>query len=118
MNIQADLYVLAPELILAIGALALLLIGAVAGNKSAGTLTILSVILVAAASREPAAFAIAALRRWWQRGVPRAGPAAAHARTRLPWRWRPGRPDALRPGSLVLLCRPAYVQRLRLLLPA
>jgi NADH-quinone oxidoreductase subunit N len=50
VNIQADLYVLAPELILAIGGLALLLIGAVAGNKSAGTLTILSVILVAASA--------------------------------------------------------------------
>ena len=47
MNIQHDLYVLLPELILAIGAMALLLIGAVRGDRSAGTLTILSVILIA-----------------------------------------------------------------------
>jgi NADH-quinone oxidoreductase subunit N len=47
MNIQADLYVLLPELILAIGAMALLLIGAVRGDKSANTLTILAVILIA-----------------------------------------------------------------------
>src|ERR1700761_2949550 len=47
MNIQADLYVLLPELILAIGAMVLLLIGAVRGDKSANTLTILAVILIA-----------------------------------------------------------------------
>jgi NADH-quinone oxidoreductase subunit N len=47
VNIQADLYVLLPELILAVGAMALLLIGAVRGDKSANTLTILSVVLIA-----------------------------------------------------------------------
>ena len=35
MNLQADLLVLLPELILAIGAMALLLFGAVSGEKSA-----------------------------------------------------------------------------------
>jgi NADH-quinone oxidoreductase subunit N len=50
VNIQADLYVLLPELILAIGAMALLLIGAVRGDKSAGALTILSVVLIAASA--------------------------------------------------------------------
>jgi NADH-quinone oxidoreductase subunit N len=47
VNIQADLYVLLPELILAVGAMTLLLIGAVRGDKSANTLTILSVVLIA-----------------------------------------------------------------------
>jgi NADH-quinone oxidoreductase subunit N len=50
VNIQADLYVLAPELILAVGALVLLLIGAVRGDKSAGALTILSVFLIGASA--------------------------------------------------------------------
>jgi NADH-quinone oxidoreductase subunit N len=50
MSIQHDLTVLLPELILAVGALALLLIGAVRGDKSAGTLTILSVVLIAASA--------------------------------------------------------------------
>ena len=35
MNLQADLLVLLPELILAIGAMALLLIGAIGGEKTA-----------------------------------------------------------------------------------
>ena len=50
MSIQNDLTVLLPELILAIGAMALLLIGAVRGDRSAGTLTILSVVLIAASA--------------------------------------------------------------------
>jgi NADH-quinone oxidoreductase subunit N len=47
MSIQADLVVLLPELILAVGAMALLLIGAFRGDKSANLLTILSVVLIA-----------------------------------------------------------------------
>jgi NADH-quinone oxidoreductase subunit N len=50
MNIQNDLYVLLPELILAVGAMVLLLIGAVRGDKSANTLTILAVLLIAASA--------------------------------------------------------------------
>jgi NADH-quinone oxidoreductase subunit N len=50
VNIQADLYVLLPELILAVGALALLLIGAVRGDRSANTLTILAVLLIGASA--------------------------------------------------------------------
>src|SRR6202008_4664728 len=50
MSIQTDLYVLLPELILAVGAMALLLVGAVRGDRSAGELTILSVILIAASA--------------------------------------------------------------------
>jgi NADH-quinone oxidoreductase subunit N len=50
MNVQADLYVLLPELILAIGAMALLLVGAVRGDRSANALTILSVALIAASA--------------------------------------------------------------------
>jgi NADH-quinone oxidoreductase subunit N len=50
VNIQADLYVLLPELILAVGAMVLLLIGAVRGDRSANTLTILSVLLIAASA--------------------------------------------------------------------
>jgi len=50
MSIQTDLYVLLPELILAVGAMALLLVGAVRGDRSAGALTILSVILIAASA--------------------------------------------------------------------
>ena len=50
MNIQNDLYVLLPELILAVGAMALLLIGAVRGDKSANTLTILAVLLIGASA--------------------------------------------------------------------
>jgi NADH-quinone oxidoreductase subunit N len=50
MSIQSDLYVLLPEVILAVGAMALLLVGAVRGDKSAGTLTILSVVLIAASA--------------------------------------------------------------------
>ncbi len=61
MNIQLDLYVLLPELILAIGAMALLLIGAVRGDRSAGTLTILSVILIA----------VSAMCRWFCPTAPR-----------------------------------------------
>ena len=50
MNIQNDLYVLMPELILAAGALLLLVIGAFRGDRSAGTLTILSVFLIGASA--------------------------------------------------------------------
>ena len=50
MNIQSDIYVLLPELILAIGAMVLLLIGAVRGDKSANALTIISVLLIAASA--------------------------------------------------------------------
>jgi NADH-quinone oxidoreductase subunit N len=50
MNIQNDLYVLMPELILAIGALVLLVIGAVRGDKSANVLTIVSVFLIGASA--------------------------------------------------------------------
>jgi len=50
VSIQNDLYVLLPELILAVGAMALLLVGAVRGDKSAGTLTMLSVVLIAASA--------------------------------------------------------------------
>ena len=50
MNIQNDLYVLLPELILAVGAMALLLIGAVRGDRSANTLTILAVLLIGASA--------------------------------------------------------------------
>ena len=50
MNIQADLYVLSPELILAVGAMALLLIGAFRGDRSANALTILSVLLIGASA--------------------------------------------------------------------
>jgi NADH-quinone oxidoreductase subunit N len=47
MTIQADLVVLLPELILAVGAMVLLLIGAFRGDKSANLVTILSVVLIA-----------------------------------------------------------------------
>jgi NADH-quinone oxidoreductase subunit N len=50
VNIQNDLYVLLPELILAVGAMVLLLIGAVRGDKSASTLTILAVLLIGASA--------------------------------------------------------------------
>ena len=47
MTLAHDLYVLLPELVLAVGAMVLLLIGAMQGDKSANALTILSVILIA-----------------------------------------------------------------------
>jgi len=50
VNIQNDLYVLLPELILAVGAMVLLLIGAVRGDRSANTLTILAVLLIGASA--------------------------------------------------------------------
>jgi len=50
VNIQNDLYVLLPELILAAGAMVLLLIGAVRGDRSANTLTILAVLLIGASA--------------------------------------------------------------------
>ena len=50
MNIQNDLYVLLPELILAVGAMALLLIGAVRGDRSANALTIMAVLLIGASA--------------------------------------------------------------------
>ena len=50
MNIQADLYVLSPELILAIGALVLLLVGAMRGDKSMGLLCWLSIALIVASA--------------------------------------------------------------------
>ncbi len=50
MNIQADLYVLSPELILAVGALVLLLVGAMRGDKSTGLLCWLSIALIVASA--------------------------------------------------------------------
>jgi len=50
VNIQNDLYVLMPELILAIGAMVLLIVGAVRGDKSANVLTIVSVFLIGASA--------------------------------------------------------------------
>ena len=50
MTIQNDLYVLLPELILAVGAMALLLIGAVRGDRSANALTIMAVLLIGASA--------------------------------------------------------------------
>ncbi len=47
MSIQNDLYVLLPELILAAGAMVLLMIGAFRGDRSANTLTMLAVVLIA-----------------------------------------------------------------------
>jgi len=47
MNIQADLIVVLPELILAVSALALLLVGAVLGDKSTGLISILCVVAIA-----------------------------------------------------------------------
>ncbi len=50
MNIQADLYVLSPELILAVGALVLLLVGAMRGDRSTGLLCWLSIALIVASA--------------------------------------------------------------------
>jgi NADH-quinone oxidoreductase subunit N len=50
VNIQADLYVLSPELILAVGAMVLLLFGAMRGDKSTGLLSWLAVALVVASA--------------------------------------------------------------------
>ncbi|HWA92852.1 MAG TPA: NADH-quinone oxidoreductase subunit NuoN [Rhizomicrobium sp.] len=50
MNIQADLYVLSPELILAVGALVLLLVGALRGDRSTGLISWLSVALIVASA--------------------------------------------------------------------
>jgi NADH-quinone oxidoreductase subunit N len=50
MNIGHDLIVLAPELILAIGAMAALMIGAWRGDKAAGTISGLMVVLMVAAA--------------------------------------------------------------------
>ncbi|HWA03909.1 MAG TPA: NADH-quinone oxidoreductase subunit NuoN [Rhizomicrobium sp.] len=47
MSIQNDLYVLLPELILAAGAMVLLMIGAFRGDRSANMLTMLAVVLIA-----------------------------------------------------------------------
>jgi NADH-quinone oxidoreductase subunit N len=47
VSIQNDLYVLLPELILAAGAMVLLMIGAFRGDRSANTLTMLAVVLIA-----------------------------------------------------------------------
>jgi NADH-quinone oxidoreductase subunit N len=49
VNLQADLLVLLPELILAIGALALLLLGAISGEKSAPAISWGAIALLAAA---------------------------------------------------------------------
>ena len=49
MNIQADLLTLLPELILAVGAMAALLIGAVRGDKATNFLSMLMVLLMIAA---------------------------------------------------------------------
>ena len=48
--LSADLYTLLPELILAVGAMALLMIGAFAGNRSTKLVSILSVLLIAASA--------------------------------------------------------------------
>src|ERR1051326_5273949 len=48
--LSADLYTLLPELILAVGAMALLMIGAFAGNQSTKVCSILSVLLIAASA--------------------------------------------------------------------
>jgi NADH-quinone oxidoreductase subunit N len=50
VSIQNDLYVLLPELILAAGAMVLLMIGAFRGDRSANTLTMLAVVLIAASA--------------------------------------------------------------------
>jgi NADH-quinone oxidoreductase subunit N len=50
MNIQADLYVLSPELILAVGALVLLIVGALRGDRSTGTISWLSIALIVASA--------------------------------------------------------------------
>jgi len=50
MTIQHDLYVLLPELILAAGAMVLLLVGAVRGDRSANALTIMAVLLIGASA--------------------------------------------------------------------
>jgi NADH-quinone oxidoreductase subunit N len=47
VSIQNDLYVLLPELILAAGAMVLLMIGAFRGDRSANMLTMLAVVLIA-----------------------------------------------------------------------
>ncbi len=49
MNLQADLLVLLPELILAIGAMALLLLGAVIGEKSTPAISWGAIALLAGA---------------------------------------------------------------------
>ena len=49
MNLQADLLVLLPELILAVGAMALLLLGAINGEKSAPAVSWGAIALLAAA---------------------------------------------------------------------
>jgi NADH-quinone oxidoreductase subunit N len=49
VNLQADLLVLLPELILAIGAMALLLAGAISGEKSAPAISLGAIVLLVAA---------------------------------------------------------------------
>ena len=49
MNLQADLLVLLPELILAVGAMALLLAGAISGEKSAPAISLGAIVLLIAA---------------------------------------------------------------------
>jgi len=49
VNLQADLLVLLPELILAIGAMALLLAGAISGEKSAPAISLGAIVLLIAA---------------------------------------------------------------------
>ncbi|HEX4270064.1 MAG TPA: hypothetical protein VHZ32_01710, partial [Rhizomicrobium sp.] len=48
MNLQADLLVLLPELILAVGAMALLLLGAISGEKSAPVVSLGAIVLLIA----------------------------------------------------------------------
>src|SRR6201986_506470 len=50
MNISANLAVLAPELILAIGAMVVLLFGAIRGEKGVGLVSVLAIVLMAAAA--------------------------------------------------------------------
>ena len=50
MNLQADLIVLLPELIVAVGAMVLLLGGVIAGDRSTGVVSWLAVLLLAVAA--------------------------------------------------------------------
>ena len=49
MNIQADLMLMVPELVMAVGAMALLLAGAVAGEKSASAIALGAIVLMVVA---------------------------------------------------------------------
>jgi len=49
-NLSADLFTLLPEIILAVGAMVLLLIGAIGGNKTTNAISVLAVLLIAASA--------------------------------------------------------------------